>query len=110
MKVRIASVTRLMAVNEARRMAYLVMMGKNDSTRFIQEELVGVKCRWIRGFFSSHFLRSAVVGRVVVDHEVQLPTRIGCSDQLQELRLIKLDRFRPRIQRPPYAGQTLFRR
>jgi hypothetical protein len=39
-------------------MAWRVMMEKNDSTRFIQDEWVGGKCRWMRGFFASHFLTS----------------------------------------------------
>jgi hypothetical protein len=59
MKVRIASMTCLTEVNEARRMACLVMMERNDSTRFTHERWVGVKCRCIRGCFASHSLTSA---------------------------------------------------
>ena len=47
MKVRMASVTRRTEVDEARRMACRVMMENNDSTRFVHDEWVGVKCRWL---------------------------------------------------------------
>jgi len=59
MKARLASVICLTEVNEALRMAWRVMMEKNDSTRIIQEAWVGMKCRWIRQFFASHFFTSA---------------------------------------------------
>ena len=37
-------------------MAWRVMMPKKTSTMFSQLPLVGVKCRWTRGFFASQAL------------------------------------------------------
>jgi hypothetical protein len=51
MKGRIASVTCRTEVNKSHRMAWRVTMEKNDSTGFINEEWVGVKC-W--RFSSTH--------------------------------------------------------
>ncbi len=58
MKVRIASAPRRTEVTEARRMSYRVMTVKNDSTRFIQDEWVGLTCGWIRGSLASQVFTS----------------------------------------------------
>ncbi|AKL64227.1 hypothetical protein M444_00805 [Streptomyces sp. Mg1] len=39
-----------------RRICLLVSSANHRSTRFSQDEPVGVKCRWKRGWASSHFL------------------------------------------------------
>ena len=44
-----------------RRSLRLVSSANHRSTRFIQEELVGVKCRWNRGWRSSHLRTAAVL-------------------------------------------------
>ena len=44
-----------------RRSFRLVSSANHRSTRFIHDELVGVKCRWNRGWRSSHFFTSAVL-------------------------------------------------
>ena len=53
MSVSIAVVRSVTLVKVPRRMACRVMIEKKHSTRFSQEQLVGVKCRWIRGFLVS---------------------------------------------------------
>ena len=44
-----------------RRSLRLVSSANQRSTRLSQEPLVGVKCRWNRGWRSSHFLTSGVL-------------------------------------------------
>ena len=44
-----------------RRSLRLVSSANQRSTRFSHEELVGVKCRWNRGWRSSHCLISGVL-------------------------------------------------
>jgi hypothetical protein len=44
-----------------RRSLRLVSSANHRSTRLSQEALAGVKCRWNRGWRSSHFLTSGVV-------------------------------------------------
>jgi hypothetical protein len=43
-------------VKLARRMACRLMIEKKHSTRLSQEQPVGVKCTWIRGFLASQAL------------------------------------------------------
>jgi hypothetical protein len=84
MKVRIASVTCRTEVNEARRMAWRVMMEKND-----QVHPGGVGRGEVQ--HDPRVLRQpgldvgVVVGRVVVDHDVQFAARIRLGNQFQEL-------------------------
>ena len=54
MNAPIAAVRSLTERKVPRRMAWRVMMPKKISTMLSQEQLVGVKCRVIRGFSLSH--------------------------------------------------------
>ena len=70
-----------------RRSLWLVSSANQRSTRLSHDELVGVKCRWKRGWRSSHLWISGVlwVGRVVVQHQVQVQVGgDGGVDELEE--------------------------
>ena len=82
------------------RLSSLVVSSANQrSTRFSQDELVGVKCRSKRGCASSHFWIAGVLWvRAVVEHDVDV--EIGgdlAVDGLQEL--LELDRAVAAVQR-----------
>jgi hypothetical protein len=57
-------------VNVPRRVRFCVISAKKRSTRFSQEALVGVKCRWQRCLASQRF--TAGVRPVVVEDEVDI--------------------------------------
>ncbi len=59
MKAPMVSVSWRTEVNDPRRMAWRVMTEKKHSTRLSHEQLAGVKCSVIRGFFASHLRTSA---------------------------------------------------
>jgi hypothetical protein len=56
------SVSSSATLRWAERRSFLFVSSANQrSTRFIQDELVGVKCRWNRGCFSSHWWMAGVL-------------------------------------------------
>ena len=85
MKALIAVTSSLTLSKDPRRMAWRVMIPKNTSTRLSQDPEVGVKCSVTRGFFAAGLDLGVLVGVVVVDHDVQLPARVGAGDLPQEV-------------------------
>ncbi len=91
MNVRIASVTSGTPVNDAQRMAWRVMIEDNDSTRFIHEKTGRGDVRLDTGV--GHLPLPdllTVVSARVVDHEVQMPFRLGLGDDLEDLEELHL--------------------
>ena len=81
----IAAMSSLPLAKVPRRIAWRVMIPEKISTMFIHDPEVGVKCNVIRGLFASQAWTSGcLVGVVVIEHHVQLTSRVGLRDLTHE--------------------------